>query len=87
MLKGQLLAEAMLVYEYAKTIKHSGGVDLEQLRGKDEEIKKLCEEWFGKEFPKYVDAVSAEKFFSDPKNFGYKAKEGGGRVRGRKRKR
>lgn len=79
--KGQIEAEAHLIYNYAKTIKLSGGVDLEQLRGKDEKIKKLCEEWFKKPFPKYVDAVNAERFFANPKNFSYQAKQGTGRTK------
>jgi len=84
--RGQLLAEAELVYNYAKSVKTKDGIlDLENFRDKPQELKQFCEERLGMKFPKFVNAIPAEQFFSDPKNFTYKAKAGSGRVRGKRR--
>jgi len=84
--KGQLLAEAELVYHYAKTVKTKDGIlDLERYRSKPQELKQICEQRFGKKFPRFVDAITAEQFFSNPKNFSHKAKAGSGRARRKRR--
>ena len=105
---GQILAEADLIYNYAKSVhaskekvyeyrkdgvhlvhksddkegERSPFLDIERVQDKVASIQLAL---LGEIPKKYVSKIDAEKFFSNPKNFAYKAKQGTVRVRrGRK---
>jgi len=105
---GQILAEADLIYNYAKSIRPPNGklyeyrkdgvhlvnpseekqgersefLDIERVKDKIASIQLVL---LGEVPKKYVSKLDAEMFFSNPKNFTYEAKQGTGRVRGRKK--